>query len=88
MCKIKKVDFKCKIEWILCTSWCNCSNKEFKKALESTHNNAKGVGNHVLDKVDTNMNKNTNILLLLLLLLFCKKENACKRNIPGLISNP
>ena len=86
MCKIEKVGFKCKIEWILCTSWCNYSIKKLKKALESTHNNAKGVGNHVFDKVDTNMNKNTNILLLLLLL--CKKENACKRNIPGLISNP
>ena len=41
------------------------------------------VGNHVLDKVDTNMNKNENILSL-----FSKKGNACKRNIPGLISNP
>ena len=59
----------------------------FSKKKKKPNNNAKSVGNHVLDKVDKNMNKNENILLLLLL-LFCKKDQACKRNIPGLISNP
>ena len=40
------------------------------------------VGNYVLDKVDTNVNKNENILSLLFI-YFCKKENACKHNIPN-----